>query len=122
MSQMRKRKNASEAREAVIQYLVYTAQRYDKKTDDDFLSETHGVRDIRQRNRGIVAVIRKSIGQLSLNSFKFFGNIIDLDMDNFAAVVAAAYMKAFADSWTAGIALQYLGRMPFEKVHSLLPV
>ena len=104
----------------MIQYLIYTAQRYDKKTDNDFLSEIHDVRDIKQRNREIVAIIGKSIGQLSLNSFKFIGNIIDLDMDNFAAV--AAYMKAFADSRTAGIALQYLGRMPFEKAHSFLPV
>ena len=119
---MRKRKNASETREVMVQYLIYTPQRYDKKTDDDFLSEIHGVRDIKQRNREIVAVIRESIGQLSLNSFKFFGNIIDLDMDNFAAVAAAAYMKAFADSWTAGIALQYLDRMLFEKAHSFLPV
>ena len=119
---MQKRKNASEAREAMIQYLIYTTQRYDKKTDNDFLSETHGVRDIKQRNREIVTVIRKFIGQLSPNSFKFFGNVIDLDMDNFAAVAAAAYMKVFADSWTAGIALQYVGRMPFEKAHSFLPV
>ena len=44
-------------------------------------------------------------------------------MDNFAAVAAAAaYMKAFADSWTAGIALQYLDRMLFEKAYSFLPV
>lgn len=55
----------------MIQYLIYTAQRYDKKIDNDFLSEIHDVRDIKQRNREIVAIIGKSIGQLSLNSFKF---------------------------------------------------